>query len=896
MKDETPNNRQQSEGERTLREDERRLATLLSNLPGMVYRCKNDRNWTMEFVSDGCKALTGYSGTALVGTGARTYSSLIHPEDRDRIWNEVQEALRQGIPFRLTYRIHAANGREKWVWEQGVGVGSGAALALEGFITDITELKEAESKYRNIFDGALEGLYRTTLQGRSLAANPALARMLGYGSAQEFITAVTDTTHQLWVDPDERSRCLQLLEAHGVVRGFESQFKRKDGTAVWVSINLRKISGSDERGAYYEGFIENITERKQAEQKLKTSESKFRAAFMTGADAFSIATLNDGLILDVNGRFTDVFGYSADEACGSTSTQLGLYANFDRGRLLSELREKGYVRDLEFAARRKNGEIRSVLISVNVLKGEGEELILHVVRDITEQKRAEMGMRNLITAIEQSAETIVITDLEGRIQYCNPAFEKITGYSKEEAIGQNPRILKSGLHSAEFYGQLWATIKKGEVWTGHLTNKKKDGSVYEEDATISPIRDASGKVSGFVAVKRDVTERLQLESQLRQAQKLESIGRLAGGVAHDFNNLLTVINGYAEVLLADLDRTDPLWSSIDEIRKAGDRAAGLTKQLLAFSRKQIIEPKALDLNSTIRESERMLQRLIGEDIVLAAELDPLLGPVMADPEQVHQVIMNLVVNARDAMPDGGRLEIGTANFEVTSADASIHEDAKPGRYVVMSVTDSGAGMDEQTRQHIFEPFFTTKAGDKGTGLGLSTVYGIMRQSGGWIDVASKVGAGTSFKLYFPRIDRGSVEEHHEAGRTEAPHGGETILLVEDQDAVRRLTKSILMAYGYQILEAPNANEALSIGEKYSGEIDLLLTDVVLPGINGKELGERLKKLRPKVKVLFTSGYPSDVIANRGVLDVGMAYIAKPFSPDMLAAKVREVLTEPATSG
>jgi two-component system, cell cycle sensor histidine kinase and response regulator CckA len=749
MKDETPNNRQQSDGERTLREDERRLATLLSNLPGMVYRCKNDRNWTMEFVSDGCKALTGYSATALVGIGARTYSSLIHPEDRDRIWNEVQEALRQGIPFRLTYRIHAANGREKWVWEQGVGVGSGAALALEGFITDITELKEAESKYRNIFDGALEGLYRTTLQGRSLAANPALARMLGYGSAQEFITAVTDTTHQLWVDPDERSRCLQLLEAHGVVRGFESQFKRKDGTAVWVSINLRKISGSDERGAYYEGFIENITEHKEAEQKLKTSESKFRAAFMTGADAFSIATLKDGLILDVNGRFTDVFGYSADEACGSTSTQLGLYANFDRGRLLSELREKGYVRDLEFAARRKNGEIRSVLISVNVLKGEGEELILHVVRDITEQKRAEMGMRNLITAIEQSAETIVITDLEGRIQYCNPAFEKITGYSKEEAIGQNPRILKSGLHSAEFYGQLWATIKKGEVWTGHLTNKKKDGSVYEEDATISPIRDASGQVSGFVAVKRDVTERLQLESQLRQAQKLESIGRLAGGVAHDFNNLLTVINGYAEVLLADLDRTDPLWSSIDEIRKAGDRAAGLTKQLLAFSRKQIIEPKALDLNSTIRESERMLQRLIGEDIVLAAELDPLLGPVMADPEQVHQVIMNLVVNARDAMPDGGRLEIGTANFEVTSADASIHEDAKPGRYVVMSVTDSGAGMDEQTRQHIFEPFFTTKAGDKGTGLGLSTVYGIMRQSGGWIDVASKVGAGTSFKLYFP---------------------------------------------------------------------------------------------------------------------------------------------------
>ncbi len=292
----------------------------------------------------------------------------------------------------------------------------------------------------------------------------------------------------------------------------------------------------------------------------------------------------------------------------------------------------------------------------------------------------------------------------------------------------------------------------------------------------------------------------------------------------------------------------------------------------------------------------MLQRLIGEDIVLAAELDPLLGRVTADADQMHQVIMNLVVNARDAMPDGGTLDICTMNVDVSDDDASMRFDAQPGPYVMMSATDSGAGMDEQTRQHIFEPFFTTKKGDKGTGLGLSTVYGIVRQSGGWIDVSSKVGVGTSFKLYFPRTDGGSLDEHHEATRTEAPHGGETILLVEDQDAVRRLTKSILKAYGYQILEAPNADEALGIAERYSGEIDLLLTDVVLPGVNGKELSERLKTLRPTVKVLFTSGYPSDVIAHRGVLDVGMAYIPKPFRPDVLAAKVREVSTEPATSG
>jgi len=1133
----------------------------------MAYRCKNDKDWTMEFVSDGCEALTGYKANELVGVGARTYNSLIHPDDQERIWNEVQEALTQRLPFRLTYRLFAADGRENWIWEQGVGVYSGLELeALEGFITDITErklaediLREAEAKYRNVFEGALEGLYRTTLQGRSLAANPALAKTLGYDSAEELISAISDTTHQLWIHPDERSRCVQLLEDHEIVRGFECQFRRKDGTAVWVSVNLRKVC-PDERTAYYEGFIEDITEQKkaqlaiqQAHEAVARAEAHYRLMFNSVSDAVFVhkfggdglpspflevndnacrllghtreellqmrvvdiiapeerfnapanakrlladghltweglllaterrripvevnarvfdmdgsptvissvrdvsgrkdaearlqaqnqrfqrmientdvgyfrmgldgrwedvnpawlrmhgftgreeaigqyfsAVLNpedqakakeigqalmrgesvrsaelsrlrrdgtigyqtfsanpvldgdkivgiEGFIVDISERkrmenalreseerFAKAFrsgpamtvlfgpdeegnriidvseafehgtGYRREEVIGRTRSELGLWADpCDIDVYMNQLRTNGRTRNCEFRFRRKNGDIANGLVSSEWIEVGGKRCSISAAIDITEQKKAEEAMRSLATAIEQSAETIVITDLDGKIQYCNPAFEKVTGYSKEEASGQNPRVLKSGKHDKAFYEQMWATITQGKVWSGHLINKKKDGSLYQEDATISPIRNSSGKLSGFVAIKRDVTERLQLEDQLRQAQKLESIGRLAGGVAHDFNNLLTIINGYADVLLADLGRTDPSRSSIDEIRKAGERAASLTKQLLAFSRKQIIEPMALDLNTTIRDSERMLQRLISEDIVLTAELDPLLGQVMADAEQVHQVIMNLVVNARDAMPDGGKLDIRTANIDVSEAEASIHEDAKPGRYVMMSVTDVGAGMDEQTRQHIFEPFFTTKAGDKGTGLGLSTVYGIIRQSGGWIDVSSKVGVGTSFKLYFPRIDAGSVEERHEAPRTEVLHGDETILLVEDQDAVRRLTKSILKAYGYQILEAPNADGALGIAEKYSGEIDLLLTDVVLPGMNGRELGERLKKLRPKVKVLFTSGYPSEVIAHRGVLDAGMAYIPKPFSPENLAAKVREVLAQPPTSG
>jgi signal transduction histidine kinase/ActR/RegA family two-component response regulator len=436
---------------------------------------------------------------------------------------------------------------------------------------------------------------------------------------------------------------------------------------------------------------------------------------------------------------------------------------------------------------------------------------------------------------------------------------------------------------------MWSTIRQGTVWSGHLTNKRKDGSLYEEDATISPIRDASGKISGFVAVKRDVTERLELEDQLRQAQKMESVGRLAGGVAHDFNNLLTVINGYSDFLLKGLKAPDPLRAYANQIREAGERAASLTKQLLAFSRKQVIEPRVLDLNMTIRESAPMLQRLIGEDIVLETHLDGSLGQIMADPDQIHQVIMNLAVNARDAMPDGGAFDIETVDVELGKEDSTvIHHDAIPGCYVLMAVTDTGHGIEETIRKEIFEPFFTTKQVGKGTGLGLSTVYGIIRQNGGWIDVWSEVGVGTTFKIYFPRVDVSPVPEQSGA-RNLAVGGDETILVVEDQKAVRSFTKAALRQHGYHVIDASSGDEAISLAQQHSGRIHLLLTDVVMPGMNGKDLSERLKEL----KVLFISGYTTDVIAQHGILDPGVAFLHKPFSQQELAQKVREVLGEPS---
>jgi two-component system cell cycle sensor histidine kinase/response regulator CckA len=515
-------------------------------------------------------------------------------------------------------------------------------------------------------------------------------------------------------------------------------------------------------------------------------------------------------------------------------------------------------------------------------------LIVHF-SDITEKKAAEKTMTSLVTAIEQTEEQVVITDLSGTIQYCNPAFEMVTGYSKSDAIGQNSRILKSGKHGAEYYQEMWKTLGAGKVWKGNVTNRKKNGPLYEEESTISPIRDSSGQVTGFVAVKRDITERQELMRQFLQAQKMESVGRLAGGVAHDFNNLLTVINGYADFVATSLGQQDSLWPSVNQIRKAGERAASLTKQLLAFSRKQIFEPKMLDLNVTIRDFDRMLERLIGENIKLTTRLDPVLGQVLADPEQVHQVLMNLVVNAHDAMPDGGNLDISTLNVDVSDHEAAFHPQAKPGLYVMIAVTDNGTGMDEETRQRIFEPFFTTKGPERGTGLGLSTVYGIVQQSGGWIDVSSDIGVGTSFKLYFPRIDEPPCEAQCEPHRIKGAFGDETILIVEDQEYVRQYVKSILEAYSYRVLAAANGDEAVAVAANCPGEIHLLLTDVVLPGMNGKEVSERLKAMQPSLKVLFMSGYSPDVIAHRGVLDSGVAYIPKPFTPGGLTTKIRELL-------
>jgi PAS domain S-box-containing protein len=510
------------------------------------------------------------------------------------------------------------------------------------------------------------------------------------------------------------------------------------------------------------------------------------------------------------------------------------------------------------------------------------------LRSTTERRRAEDERSKLATVIEQAVEEILFTDINGSIQYCNLSFEKGSGYSRDEVRGRNPRFLKSGRHNDEFYRTSWESILSGGFWTGRLINKRKDGSLYELDGTISAIHDASGKITGFVAARHDVTPQLQLESQLRQAQKMESIGILAGGVAHDFNNLLMVIRSYTELMEDGLAEQDSARKGTHEIMKAVDRAASLTGQLLAYSRKQIISPVVLDLNVVISDTAKMLKRVIGEDIEFTVCPTEPLWAVKADPDQIVQILMNLCVNARDAMPKGGALTIETSNAPTGNQGIRGHLLVAPGDYVQVSITDTGTGISKEVQQQIFEPFFTTKEVGKGTGLGLATVYGIVNQSGGYVWVDSEPGHGSCFTICFPRTTE-AMASQIAGDRTLRPRGTETILVAEDEAPLREAICEFLKSLGYTVLTASSGQEALLVASQHNGLIELLVTDVIMPKMSGRELSRSLGKIRADVKTIYMSGYTDDSVLRHGIRDMEVTIMRKPFSMTSFARKVRETL-------
>lgn len=450
------------------------------------------------------------------------------------------------------------------------------------------------------------------------------------------------------------------------------------------------------------------------------------------------------------------------------------------------------------------------------------------------------------------------------------------------------RILKSGKHDEKFYKELWTTLSKGEVWQGRFINRKRDGTLYDEEDTISPVRDASGKIVNFVAGKRDITREVVLRKQVQTAQRMESVGTLAGGIAHDFNNALTGVLGFGELLKHRLADDPKASADVDQILRSAERASTLTRQLLTFARRQVIDPVNLSMNKVVLDLSKFLRKVIGEHIEVKTSLREDLPSVFADPGQMEQVLMNLCLNARDAMPSGGQLIIRTDVTTVDEEYVKVYPYVKEGRYVLLTVTDDGIGMNEKTIERIFEPFYTTKGPEKGTGLGLAVVYGIVKQHNGFIHVSSELGKGTAFEIRLPAVD--AMADPRAAAKEEQVHGGnETILLAEDDEPVRLLAERILRECGYRVLAARNGEEAVGSFKENAGEINLAILDVMMPIKGGKEAFEEMHEANPALKVIYMSGYTADAIHESFVLHTGVTFLQKPFGPDTLARKVREVL-------
>ena len=640
-------------------------------------------------------------------------------------------------------------------------------------------------------------------------------------------------------------------------------------------------------------IVRNITERKRAETEVRHAVSMLQSTLDSTADGILVVD-TQGRISSFNRRFVEMW-----------HIPFALVESRDHGAVIvactiQMLDPEGFqnkVRELYASPRSVSFDV------IEFLDGRVFERYSHPqlldgapvgrvwsFHDITNRRRAEERLLKLSGVVEQTADSVLITDSAGRIEYVNPAFTVLTGYSDAEVVGQNPRLLKSGQHNDEFYQDLWDTILAGQIFHAVIVNRKKDGEFYYADTTITPIRDAGGRITHFVSTEQDITSHRKLEAQLRQSQKMEAFGQLAAGVAHDFNNLLTVIIGNASMLQSDQAAESPQNESIDEICRAAERAANLTQQLLTFSRRRPLQPRDIDVNDVVANMSKMLGRLIGEHIALVAQYAPGGAVVQADPGMLDQVLMNLAVNARDAMPSGGNLTVNTANLSFDAARVRSHPMSRVGDFVCLSVTDNGCGIAAEHLPKIFEPFFTTKQVGKGTGLGLATVFGIVQQHRGWLEVESAVGVGTTVRVYLPRQLHPVAGVGEKTGQRIAPNGNETVLLVEDEPAVRVLMQHMLENHGYHVYSAISALGALEVWKEQAASIDLLLTDMVLPGgVNGYELSQMLLDANPKLKVLYCSGYADEMFGEHSPLLTAGNFIEKPFVPIKLLRQVRDCL-------
>jgi PAS domain S-box-containing protein len=783
-------------------------------------------------------------------------------------------------------------------------VGRPARLVLALDVTDRLraegELRRTAELLKAVADGTTDAVFVKDRDGKYLLANPATARFVGRADGD-----VLGRTDAELFDPDSARRVAEQDRQVMTVGAAQTDVEVLTAAGATRTYLVTKAPYRDEDGAVIGviGISRDVTELKRSEESLRASEERQWLALRGAGGGAWDWNLDTGDIW-WSPELYELWGVQPGTPMGVAQSLAAVHAD-DRELIhvaAGVAIDRGADYRCEFRIHHPALGERWMASYGQVVRDESgrPRHLLGISLDVTERKRLAEERDALLARLQLQFGRMPLAyvqfDADLRVTDWNPAAERIFGFPKDEVLGMGPPYEK--IVPITFWPEvepLLARIKAGDM-AAHSVNQNltKDGRTITCEWFNTPLLDEGGRFTGLLCLAQDITARLLLEEQFRQAQKMDAFGQLAGGVAHDFNNLLTIINGYSDIVLDSLLPDDPNRELLAEVHKAGERSAGLTRQLLAFSRQQVLALRVLDLNVVVGDTASMLRRVIGEDVKLSTTTANGLWPVKADPGQVEQILLNLAVNARDAMPTGGKLTIETGNVELDETYAASHPDARAGSHVLLAVSDSGCGMSAAVRAKIFEPFFTTKGPGKGTGLGLATVYGIVKQSGGHIGVYSEVGVGTTFKVYLPRTEQAGERAKPHSALRDPPRGTETVLVVEDDAVVRALIRHILQHAGYAVLEAAGGDEAVRVAIGHTGRIHLMVTDVVMPGLGGRAAAERLAERHHGLRVLFVSGYTDDAVVRHGVLHDKVNFLQKPFTPAALAWKVREVLEQPST--
>jgi len=840
--------------------------------------------------------ILGYSSDELL---SRTFQEITHPDDLDADLDYVSQVLADEIQtYSMEKRYIRKNRTQVWA-NLTVSLTRDAYGAPNYFISVVEDissrrvaeqaLRDSEEKYKVLVEESFDGVF--VQKGTKIVfTNSRLREMLGYEKGE-----LEGLDHWLVYHPEyqeiTRERAKARLRGESAPPRYEVRMQRKDGSSFEAEINARAVQFVGEPGIQV--WIRDVSERKQAENALRESEERFRTAFQTSPDPIAITRPSDGVFIEVNDGFTRLSGFTRDEVIGKSSMELNIWGGpEDRDRLTAELNERGSVTNLEAQFRGKSGQVRTGLMSARVVVLGGEPHILSVTRDVEDWKKAERALREseerYRTLFEESKDPVYITSRDGRLVDANEAFLSLFGFTGKES--EDIDVLNMYVNPEDRTRFQKDIERNGSLKDFETRLRKKDGTDVECLITSTVRLGEDGAIVGYQGIIRDVTEHKQLQRQLFQAQKMEAIGTLAGGIAHDFNNLLQAILGYTDLLLVRKKARDPDRQRLQIIRQAARDGADLVSRILTFSMKAEFRARPTDINQEIRRVEKLLRRIIPKmiriDLVLAEDL----WVIDADPAQIEQVLLNLAVNAQHAMPDGGQLLIETRNVLLEDEYVRNHVQAKPGKHVLLTVSDTGIGIKPEIVDRIFEPFFTTKANGGGTGLGLAMVHGIVSQHGGYIRCYSEPGLGSSFKIYFPVS---STEKMLDMAVTrELPaFGSETILLVDDDERIRDVARQMIEMGGYEVLAASSGEEALETYAAHRGEISLVILDLIMPGMSGRRCLEKLLHVDPDARVLIASGYSSNGLTHDQKGRGARGFISKPYDAKEILIAIRRVLDE-----